>query len=166
VSVAVSGRAARPRILFVCFDYPTWRTASHLGYNTQLGLEDGLRATTADVLMLPSLWLPRAPSLWGRARFDQVWVEMLHTPLPAVTLDWLTGLAPIRLGFIPESLDYHPEEYATLRDRLGRAARRRAEAHFAVESHAQAVLRAYRHLLSSGEGVSSPRVGGVRSGGR
>ena len=111
-----------PRILFICLEFRNWQQARSLAYPSQLGLAEALRANGAMVLTLPAVhgiaadapgsWLRHAQRLCAGMRFDQVWVEVVHSSLDAETLAWLASLAPVRVGFILESLQYSPAVYA------------------------------------------------------
>jgi hypothetical protein len=109
-------------VLFLMLEFRNWQQARSLAYPSQLGLVEALRATGATVLTLPVVYgiAPDAPGSWLRhaqrlvagMQFDQVWIEVVHSSLDAETLAWLTRLAPIRVGFILESLQYSPAVYA------------------------------------------------------
>lgn len=111
-----------PRILFICLEFRNWQQARSLAYPSQLGLADALRARGATVLTLPAVhgiaadapgsWLCHAQRLCAGMHFDQVWVEVVHSSLDTKTLSWLASLAPVRVGFILESLQYTPAIYA------------------------------------------------------
>jgi len=102
-------------------EFRNWQQARSLAYPSQLGLVEALRSTGATVLTLPVVYgiAPDAPGSWLRhaqrliagMRFDQVWIEVVHSNLDAETLAWLARLAPIRVGFILESLQYSPAVY-------------------------------------------------------
>ena len=60
----------------------------------------------------PRSWLYHAPRLLDGEHFDQVWVWMTHTAYDPVFLEWVKGVAPVRVGVVMESMDYTPAEYA------------------------------------------------------
>ncbi|MCI0537652.1 MAG: hypothetical protein L0Z50_20750, partial [Verrucomicrobiales bacterium] len=111
-----------PRILFLPLEIADWKQAKHLGYPTQLGLEEGLAAQGVDFLTLPMIrglspaarkaWLRQVQQRCQSERFDQVWVEIVHSEWDEDSLRWLAELAPKRVGFLMESLTYDEEGYA------------------------------------------------------
>ena len=100
------------RVLCLFLEFNWWATARPLTYSVQLGLEDGLRANGCRPLSVTTLWLPRLKEICGAERFDQVWVEIVHQPLGDDVLEFIAGLAPVRVGFLPESLRYDEATYA------------------------------------------------------
>lgn len=110
------------KILFVQQEMRKWNNARMWGYNIHLGIAEGLRANGAEVTTLLSPWIPRAREIIGNQRFDQVWInDVTHMFEPGGwnefrltldDLDWLAGLAPVRVGFLIESLAYREEDYA------------------------------------------------------
>ena len=110
-----------PRILFILLDFPNWRLGRSLGYPTQIGVEQALRKTGANVSSIvsmhglecdhPATWLSRARALYDGQQFDQVWIELVHTTYDEAFLQWVSTLAPVRLGFVMESLQYEPHVY-------------------------------------------------------
>ena len=85
------------------------------------GLEEGLAASGVEHVTIPAFhempasnvnsWLSRAREICGEARFDQVWLEIVHSNLDEPFLEWVAALAPVRVGFICESLEIHPGEW-------------------------------------------------------
>ncbi len=105
--------AAGPRVLLLPLEFPKWESARHMSYAAQLGLEEGLAAHGAQVLTLPTPWFARAPEVCAGQRFDQAWFEVSrHEELPSGFLDWLAEQAPVRVGFLVESLEYSAGEQA------------------------------------------------------
>ena len=112
---------AKPRILFIFLDFPNWRMGRSLGYPTQIGVEQALRSSGADVSSIvsmhgltcddPGTWLSRARELYDGQKFYQVWIELVHTTYDDAFLQWVSTLAPVRLGFVMESLQYEPYVY-------------------------------------------------------
>ncbi|MBI3611408.1 MAG: glycosyltransferase family 1 protein [Nitrospirae bacterium] len=107
------------RVLFIGLEYHTWYYARHLSYCAQLGLEEGLQASGVDYFTITMPWLGRARELLEGKRFDQVWIELIptglfelvHRALDKALYEWIAELAPIRVGFLTESMEYSPEEY-------------------------------------------------------
>lgn len=102
----------RTSILLINLEFLSWARAKNLSYCAQLGLEEGLHAQGVDYFTLPSLWILRAKDLLAGRKFDQVWVEIVQTPWNEESLNWLKNIAPIRVGFLPESTQYSQSEYA------------------------------------------------------
>ena len=100
------------RVLCLFLELNWWETARPLGYPAQLALQEGLRASGCRPLAVTTPWLPRLKEICGAERFDQVWVEIVHQALDDDCLDFLAGLAPVRVGFLLESLHYDDATYA------------------------------------------------------
>jgi len=115
----------RPKILFLPLEFDTWDKARHLGYSTQLALEEGLLQSQVDLTTVPAISLGCAAEMeQGTApilqmarrmleeqRFDQVWLELVHSNYDLDFLRWVSTLAPVRVGFVGESLTYSSETY-------------------------------------------------------
>jgi len=126
-----------PRILFIFLEFPEWRQGRSLAYPVQMGLEQILRQSGADVFSVPSLfrmdnnsrgnWLSRLQEMVGERKYDQVWIEAVHADFDEQFLSWVATLAPVRLGMVIESLQYEPYVYdlePALRERKERVLRR------------------------------------------
>ena len=110
-------------ILFVQHELFTWQRAKMWGYTWHLGLEEGFRANQVEFTTLITSWMPFAKEICAGKRYDQVWInDITHAFEPGgcgghqlheKDLEWLAGLAPVRLGFLMESLEYTPEEHAS-----------------------------------------------------
>jgi glycosyltransferase involved in cell wall biosynthesis len=110
-----------PRILFIFLEFPDWRLARSLAYPAQMGMERALRQSGVDVVSIPSMfrmdnnsrgnWLSRLSQIVGHRTYDQVWVELVHADYDEAFLALLTKVAPVRLGFVMESLQYEPYVY-------------------------------------------------------
>jgi tetratricopeptide (TPR) repeat protein len=117
--VSGPGPEGKARILFLPFEITEWKQARHLAYPAQLGLEEGLAAHGVEVITLPMLrglspdareaWLGCVRELCANEKFDQVWVELVHSEWTEDALLWLESVAPKRVGFLMESLRYDPE---------------------------------------------------------
>ena len=115
--------ADKLRILLVQHELFTWERAKMWGYTWHLGLEEGLKANHVDFFTLVTPWIPRAKELCAGRTFDQVWInDITHSfepggcggpQLQEKDFEWLASLAPVRLGFLVESLEYTPEEHAS-----------------------------------------------------
>lgn len=110
------------KVLLIGLEFSTWSRARSWTYSNQLGLEEGLQANGVEYMTVPAIhelspsspesWLYHLRDILDGNRFDQVWIEIVHTNLDETFLEWLATVAPVRIGIIAESLTYYPEEYA------------------------------------------------------
>lgn len=111
------------RILNLPLELPNLEYSKRYGYSMSIGLEDAFRAAGADVLTIPALsgWPPDAPpgywlahlrSLIAGQRFDQVWIEAQYSNYTPDLLDFLTAVAPVRVGLMTESRVLLPGEHS------------------------------------------------------
>jgi len=120
----------QPNILLLQLEFPLWEQARAWTYPACYGVAEGLRAAGARCTTIPLLanvpysvdaWLAHARQGVSGKQFDQVWVWLVHSPLTRPVLDWISTLAPIRVGIVMESLTYDEADYAWaghLRSRL------------------------------------------------
>ena len=111
----------RPTILFIPLDFQTWQNASHQPYSCCLGFEEGFDAAGADYFTIPSYqespslekssWLSRIHELCKGMKFDQVWIEIVHSRYDDDFLEWITAIAPVRIGIMGESMETDPQEH-------------------------------------------------------
>lgn len=122
----------KPKILLVQLEFSVWAQAKAWSYLGGFAVEDGLRANGCECVTLPAFqdvqdhlpqsWLRHAKDLLADQRFDQVWVWLVHNRYSDEFLQWIAELAPVRVGLIMESLEYHEEDYQRwphLRERAG-----------------------------------------------
>jgi radical SAM superfamily enzyme YgiQ (UPF0313 family) len=112
----------KPRILFIQHEIYKWQQAKMWSYNLHLAYEAGFRANGIEFFTLATPWVPRGRELLNGMTFDQVWInDIAHSSKPgglggykltAADWEWIAGLAPVRLGFITESVEYSEEEHA------------------------------------------------------
>ena len=105
------------KILLVSLEFRTWANACRWPYPMNLGMEEGFAAAGAEVVTLPALndepsssplsWLSRAGEICAGQRFDQVWFELSHSALEPDFLEWIAGLAKVRVAFQVESIGMH-----------------------------------------------------------
>jgi glycosyltransferase involved in cell wall biosynthesis len=101
------------RILHLQVEFNTWAQARPWSYAAGLGLDEGLSAAGVEFLTLTTPWLGRAPEIVAGHQFDQVWMEVVHqSAAPKALFEWIAGLAPVRVGFLGESLRYAEAERA------------------------------------------------------
>lgn len=102
-----------PRILLILGENQHWRHARSWPYNLHLGFEEALQASGATVTTMIATWLPHLPKVCAGKRFDQVWVvDLIHFCHIDHSLAPIIDLAPVRVGLLTESSEYHPAEYA------------------------------------------------------
>jgi len=106
------------RILIIQCEFTSWHWARAWSYSWGLGLEEGLAANQVEFLVVTTTWLAQARSICAGRQFDQIWINDLpHSggsegvdPIDEAVLDWLTNVAPIRIGFFMETIGYTEEE--------------------------------------------------------
>ena len=102
-----------PRILLILGENSHWRHARSWPYNLHLGIEEALQAAGIEVVTIIATWLTHWPKLCPAQHFDQVWVvDLVHFCHIDHSLALIMDLAPVRVGLVTESLEYHPSEYA------------------------------------------------------
>ncbi len=134
-SRVVASSRKGPEVLLLQLEFPNWQQARTWSYTASYGVADGLRANGAQCTTIPLIahttcspesWLAHARSIVAGKHFDQVWVWLVHTPLDQQVMDWITGLAPVRVGVVMESLLYDQADYVWaphLHERRGRVER-------------------------------------------
>ena len=123
---------ARPTALLIQLEFPTWATARAWTYSASYAVQEGLTANGVDCMTVPAIatmpssspesWLFQARKLLEGKRFDQVWVWLVHSPLDEACLEWISRLAPIRVGVLMESLQYDEDDYRHVPQLRGRQA--------------------------------------------
>lgn len=108
------------RILFIQHELYQWQRAKMWSYSWHLGIEEGLKANDVEFTTLMTTWFPMAKEICAGKKFDQVWInDITHTfepggcggyQLSKKDMEWIESLAPVRLGFLVESLEYTEEE--------------------------------------------------------
>lgn len=106
------------RILLVQVEFYTWSLARQWSYSWHLGIEEGLQSNGVEFLTLTTPWVSHAREICSGRQFDQVWVNDIahfgdHNSGCGgeSSLEWLSNLAPICIGFLVESMEYLSEEY-------------------------------------------------------
>jgi hypothetical protein len=93
-------------VLLILHDGRTWKDARGIAYTCGFAYEDALRARGADVTCITTPWSSRMLEVLRGSTFDQIWVQIVHAKLSEELLHWMTEAAPIRVGFVQESLEY------------------------------------------------------------
>jgi GT2 family glycosyltransferase/SAM-dependent methyltransferase len=109
------------KALLIQLDFQTWSTARPWSYCAAYGVQEGLAANGVECVTMPTIaehlcstpasWLYHAKTFLSGQQFDQVWVWLVHTSLDEATMEWLSKLAPVRVGVMMESLQYDAEDY-------------------------------------------------------
>ena len=119
---SLNGRGEKQtKALLIQLDFQTWARARAWSYCAAYGVQEGLTANGVECVTVPAIaehpcasqasWLSHMKTLLSGQRFDQVWIWLVHTPLDEATMEWLSGLAPVRIGVVMESLRYDEEDY-------------------------------------------------------
>jgi glycosyltransferase involved in cell wall biosynthesis len=87
-----------------------------MAYPMGVGMVEGFAANDIDHLTIPllyweDLWLKYLRDLTAGISFDAVWLEVVHSIIPSAILEYIAALAPIRVGFLLESLTINPDEF-------------------------------------------------------
>ncbi|HEY5932349.1 MAG TPA: hypothetical protein VIT63_05495, partial [Nitrospira sp.] len=106
--------------LLLQLEFSTWKTARPWTYGASFAVAEGLAAHGVSCLTVPigpdtqastpASWLSHARRLLAGRRFDQVWIWLVHASLDPRILEWIAELAPVRIGFVMESLKYEEED--------------------------------------------------------
>ena len=109
-------RGGLVQILYLPLEFESWFSAKKLAYPVGVGMIEGFYNNDIQHLTIPMLyntdiWLSHIKAIVGDRKFDQVWVEVVHSIIPTPILEWIATLAPIRVGFIIESLTIAPGEF-------------------------------------------------------
>jgi 2-polyprenyl-3-methyl-5-hydroxy-6-metoxy-1,4-benzoquinol methylase len=114
--------SANRKILLGMLEFAAWERGRAWSYTGNFAVEEGLSANSVECVVLPAFagvppgaqgsWLASARSLFAGLRFDQVWLWLVHIAYDPDFMDFISELAPVRVGWLGESLNYLPEEYA------------------------------------------------------
>ena len=79
------------RILLVQQEWPhDFMRSTQWSFCGSLGYVEALEASGAEVTLLTSPWIPRAPEFLAQRRFDQVWlIDLVHLEVPAGFFKWI-----------------------------------------------------------------------------
>lgn len=104
------------KILYLPLEFDKWFSAKKLSYSVSVGMVEGFESEHIDHLTIPlmyhrDIWLKQIRSIIGDDKFDQIWIEVVHSTVPPDLLKWVASLAPIRLGIVIESLTIAPNEF-------------------------------------------------------
>ena len=102
------------KILYLPLEFNRFYSARRFPYPLGIGMIEGFKNidhTTIPATYHNDMWLKYAKDIVGDKKFDQVWLEVVHSQMSDEFLNWLTELAPIRVGFIVESLTIAKDEF-------------------------------------------------------
>jgi len=104
------------KILYLPLEFNRFFSARKFPYPLGVGMIEGFRnieRTTIPATYHSDMWLEHTKDIIGDRTFDQVWLEVVHSQMSDQFLNWLTELAPIRVGFIVESLTIAKDEFVS-----------------------------------------------------
>lgn len=114
------------RVLLIQLEFEDWFSSRSWSYTGSYAVGEGLVANGVETFILPAIGRipPHSPASWLRMaremcqdqQFDQVWLWLLHVPYDDSFLDWISEVAPVRVGVVCESLHYHAHETAEAGD--------------------------------------------------
>lgn len=99
------------KVLHLVLEFSRWKRSRSWAYSAQFSLNDGLKQHGIDCFTINTMCLPVIKNLCKGKKFDQVWLEIVHQPLDKELLEWIAQLAPVRVGFAGESLEYSKADY-------------------------------------------------------
>lgn len=107
--------ANKLRILIIHLEFGRWRQARSWSYHAQLGFSEGMAPNGVDSLVLLNpyggcppnrSWQDTARKIIAGRKFDQVWMEVVHSNYDAEFLAFVSGLARVRVAILCESMLY------------------------------------------------------------
>ena len=109
-----SAGKARPKILFMPLEFPTWLGGGHSwSYAAALAYETALQAAGCEVTTINTAAAPYHRKILRDQRFDQVWIHAHPRHLSDFHFrQWIGEIAPVRVLLCGESLTYSPEKVA------------------------------------------------------
>lgn len=102
------------KILHLPLEFPRFYSARKFSYPLGIGMVEGFKNITH--VTIPALYnipsqLSDIKAIISDQKFDQVWLEVVHSQMSDELLTFLAEIAPIRVGFIVESLTIDPKEF-------------------------------------------------------
>ena len=112
------------RVLFLPLEFQTWDNARYWSYPACFGLEDGFDSCQIEYMTVPLFFetpyssedsfLLKLKSYIEQFEFDMILFTANHTNLDDEFYEWIKTLAPIRCGFLTESITITDEEWKTV----------------------------------------------------
>jgi GT2 family glycosyltransferase len=120
----------KPRALLLQLEFSNWARARSWSYSANFGIQEGLEANGFECVTVPIIadwpdgirikWFAQIRRLLADQQFDHVWIWLVHSHYDREFLEWMASLAPVRIGFLMESLTYGSDVYATAPHLRGR----------------------------------------------
>lgn len=111
------------RILYLPLDFLTWAFGRSQSFLAQTSLLYGMQNYTQDVTYACVLgnahpvWMHQIIEQLKNEKFDVVWAEVVHTNITQEWADWLVNIAPVRIAFMGESLQFFEDSDPWLANR-------------------------------------------------
>ncbi|WP_373481320.1 glycosyltransferase [Geminocystis sp.] len=100
------------RILLVQFECLNWLQGRSYPYCLNFAFKESLEKLGIEVVIITTPWLPYLERICEGKIFDQIWLnDLSHFADFNLDLSIVKNLAPVRLGFITESLEYDEKAY-------------------------------------------------------
>jgi hypothetical protein len=102
-------------ILYIPLEFERYYSAKKMTYPVGVGLVEGF-VDKVDFTVVPTfygsgMWLEYLQQITMGQKYDQVFLEVVHSNMNPAILDFISSLAPVRVGFVIESLTIHSDEY-------------------------------------------------------
>ena len=98
------------KVLFLPLEFETWKSGRSLTYATGIGIEEGFLANRVRYSTINTFCLKEMRTFCRNRQFDQIWMHVFPGHISEDLLEWLSELAPIRVGLVMESLRYSSDE--------------------------------------------------------
>lgn len=111
------------RILYLPLDFLTWAFGRSQSFLAQTSLLYGMQHCTPDVTYAcvmgnaHPVWMHLIIEKLKNEKFDIVWTEVAHTNITQEWADWLVNVAPVRVAFMGESLQFFEDSDSWLAGR-------------------------------------------------
>lgn len=105
-------------ILYLPLEFESYESARKWPYPLGVGLIEGFQANGINFTVIPmmyhqNIWMKFIKDIIIGTKFDQVWLEVVHSQFTQQNLEFIASLAPVRVGIIVESLTIHSDEWKT-----------------------------------------------------
>ncbi len=99
------------KILLITKEFKHWHVAKNWCYGNSFALEDGILENGHECLVVVDTWLENLSAYLAKSTFDQIWIEIVHSSIPAEFLEAIPSMTPVRVAMLPESIYYSQKEY-------------------------------------------------------
>jgi len=143
------------RVLLIHLEHKRWRSARGIAYTAGFAHDDALRARGVHVTSITTRWSKRIYPVLKGLEFDQIWVQIVHAKsLNEELFEWMADAAPIRVGFLQDSLEHDTATSQMIRPDLARISwKERVVKRAAYMTHVVGVDERDCEELSSGQGI-------------